>query len=489
VIRRLNEFDFYTTEWPADITMLVNHYFGTVYTIPHSIQVREVVRKFEGQVMLRGLGLNNTQSYEQKLRGMYGNIFFQEIYAIGNRFWFAPAYEQLAEVEHSHMVERIIVLPVGVPYSLRIPKDKRTSERGRILFVCPNCVTNPYNRSEYQKFKREIGGRYPYVVVGAQDSPVDDPHVLGAVSEDQLAQLYSECALLYDQSSERRRIQYSTVEAAIYGIPVVYFRSSLLGRVTPEVALGREASLSEAERSIQRILADDRRYTEELLLQQRMLARRFSREYCRAEWLRNMERSGYTAAVAAQANEPVRYQKFVSTMLRPLEVGLSNFSPKRLLFFYRYRNSKKIDSNRRTIQDGIDFTKTPYPSFVGSISGLSFGEPFGRWSDGSIVDIALNEDLPTRFRLFIKGGAFGPNIGKKVTVTVGRSKQSFVFHSDPSHGEEAIVEFWTPQPEKRIRITVPEPVVSPKDKRRIGLGLRSVRVEAFSHMQRQTVLG
>jgi len=154
-LRRLNESDSYTTEWPTDITAIVNRYFGTVYTIPYSIQVREVVRKFEGQVMFRAFGLENTRTYMSVLTALFDNRIFAEIYALGDRFWFAQGYEQLAEVEPRLIANRAIFLPIGVPESFWKTENAWTGIDRRILFVCPNCVTNPYYRNVYETFKRE----------------------------------------------------------------------------------------------------------------------------------------------------------------------------------------------------------------------------------------------------------------------------------------------------------------------------------------------
>ena len=53
--------------------------------------------------------------------------------------------------------------------------------------------------------------------MGAQDVPVDDPKVLGFVSDEEMIRLYRECAVLYYHSTETRRVHYPPIEAAING--------------------------------------------------------------------------------------------------------------------------------------------------------------------------------------------------------------------------------------------------------------------------------
>jgi hypothetical protein len=473
-LRRLNEFDFYTTEWSADITAIVNRYFGTVYTIPYSIQVREVVRKFEGQVMFRAFGMANTRIYERGLAALFDDWIFAEIYALGDRFWFAQGYEQLAEVEPPLIANRAIFLPVGVPKSFWKTENTWTGIDRRILFACSNCVTNTYYRNVYETFKREFG-HLPHVIVGAQDVPVDDPNVLGFVSDEEMTRLYRECAVLYYHSTEMRHVHYSPVEAAISGMPVVYFEQSLLGTLTPEITLGREPSLPYAKRAVERILANEQPYVDELRAQQRKLPFKFSDEYCSPEWMKSMEQSGYRAALESQSQQPVFLRELMRSILKPIAKGLSRL-PQGDLPFPPYEMLTNAVDDGTTIADGIDFRKENFPWFVGRVSGLSFNEAFGRWTNGLYVDIKFKSRLPKRFKLTIEGGGYGPNIGKFATVKIGRKKQRFAFHS-MNGDEKAVMEFWTRTEQDNIHISIPEPVVPPNDNRRIGLAFKSLRIE------------
>src|SRR6266478_6746744 len=63
-LMRLNQFNFYEEIWPGDIVAIANRYFGTVFTIPYSNQVPEVLGKFEGQIVFRAFGLDNSQTYK-----------------------------------------------------------------------------------------------------------------------------------------------------------------------------------------------------------------------------------------------------------------------------------------------------------------------------------------------------------------------------------------------------------------------------------------
>jgi hypothetical protein len=479
VLARLNEFDFYTSEWPADIVALVNRYFGTAYTIPYSIQVREVVRKFEGQVMFRAFGLDNSQTYERVLQNLFGFEIFADIYALGRGFWFAQGYEQLAEVEPPLIADRAIFLPIGVPNSFWKTENSWTGIDRRILFACPNCVTNPYYAKVYREFKRDFG-HLPHVIIGAQDVPVNDPNVLGFVSDEELARLYRECAVLYYHSVEWRHVHYPPIEAAINGMPVVYHVNSLIGRMTPEIRLGRSITKAWAMKSVERILEGDEGYVAELRAEQRGLAHKFSDAYCRAEWEKSMLNTGYAATLEKEAKASTQWREFKRAMLRPIAHGLSTTPPKHMLPLPPPELLSAIhQDDGTTLADGIDFTRQEYPWFVRGVTGLSANEPWGRWSVGPKIDIALARNLPRRFRLVIEGGGYGPNIGEQVTVKVGKAKRSFTFSAGPGARQRAVIQFSMRRPSNMIHIEVPRPVTPPNDNRAIGLGLTNLRIEAL----------
>jgi hypothetical protein len=474
-LARLNAFNFYDDEWPGDIVSIVNRYFGTVYVIPYGRQVSEATRKFEGQIMLRAFGLDNSQTYVRVLELLYGERILRDIEALGKRFWFAGGYDQLVEVEPPFFSERQVFLPLGVPDSFWRTADSYVGNDRRILFVCPNCVTNPYYAAVYRKFKDEFGD-LPQAIVGTQDVPVDDPHVLGFVSDAELARLYRECAVMYYHSTELRHVHYSPIEAAINGMPVIYYADSLLGRMTPGIRLGRCANPSEARAAVQRVLAGDAQYIADLREQQKALAYQFSDEYCKKVWQTNLRERGVEAALVPEERMAVIRRELKRTLLRPLARGLSTL-PRRARPPRRTATTDGTGAaDCSTLADGIDFTRSRFPHFVAEVNGICAAEPGGRWSEGSTVLISFYDPLPRRFRLEIVGGAYGPNVNAPVTVKVGRAQRLFRFEEGLGMSQTVTLDFSTIRRARRIALTVPHPVVPPNDMRAIGLMLSQLRI-------------
>lgn len=478
VLARLNAFNFYEIEWPSDIVRDINRYFGSAYVIPYGKQVSEAVKKFEGQVILRAFGLDNSQTYHNVLQILYGERILDSIVALGDRFWFAGGYEQLVEVEPPMFSERQLFLPIGVPDNFWKTEDTYSGSEKRILFLCPNCVTNPYYAEVYRDFKEKFGD-LPHAIVGTQDVPVDDPNVLGFVTDEELVRLYRDSAVMYYHSHELRHVHYSPIEGAINGMPVVYFADSLLGRMTPEITLGRCADLAEARAAVERVLSGDTAYIAAMRAEQRALAHKFSDEYCRAMWAVNMRERGYDAVLAPQSTLAMYRQEAARTLLRPWAKGRATL-PRRVRPPKPSREwittAGTDDARVETPADGIDFSRKKFPRFVADVTGVSFPEPTGRWTEAGTVAISLSVLLPRRFKLEITGGAYGPNVGAPVLVKIGRHKRVFSFIDGASTTQVATLEFSTLRRASLIELRIPHPTFPPNDNRMVGLMLARIRV-------------
>ena len=83
----------------------------------------------------------------------------------------------------------------------------------------------------------------------------------------------------------------------------------------------------------------------------------------------------------------------------------------------------------------IDFRKSDFPSYLGSVTGLSGissvnGLFTGRWSDAyraKRVTLWLAKPLPAKFSLIITAQAGGPNAGQPLQIKVGKQIKDVVF--------------------------------------------------------------
>jgi hypothetical protein len=478
VLKRLNQFNFYEEVWTPEIVTLVNRYFGTVFIIPHARQTLEAVRNFEGQIVFRAFGLDNEQSYRKVLENLHGPLVLRMIEGIKHRFWFGEGYDHLHECEPPMFEERSLFLPIGVPDSFFADSNKWNGKNKKILFVCPFVGSNPYYTEIYQRFKSSFGD-LPHVIVGAQDVPVPDPHVVGFVSDEELRRLYLECAVLYYPSTEQRHVHYSPIEAAINGMPVVFFDNSLLSRMSRGATKGRVSTVAEARQIIERILADDANLIAEIREDQREIAYHFSDAYCSEMWKREMHRRGFTYALERSTMASVFFQEAQRTILRPFARGRTQIDPHRRAtqpFAATLSAAQAKSALGCSLYEGLDFRQPDFPPMVDYVAGVSASEGWGRWSNGEKVSVVLKHLLQGRFRIFIRAIAYGENAGVPISMRIGGQTRSFHLSAREDQAFGTWLHFDLKRPANVIDIDIPHPTRPTLDGRALGIGFMEMRL-------------
>lgn len=154
--------------------------------------------------------------------------------------------------------------------------------------------------------------------------------------------------------------------------------------------------------------------------------------------------------------------------------------PKNTLFqlsmreFTLYRLQKKILLT-------FDRHSSWLPGVISNISGLSFPEPWGTWSDGDVIVFEFAKPLPEKFTLKLLANAFTPSANKEFFVwldTDVKMKKSFRL------GEavvETVLQLENLNQYKRITIEVPSPR-SPQelglseDSRKLGIAFHKMEI-------------
>jgi hypothetical protein len=480
-LRVLNSCHFYQRNWPSNAVFYMNRYFGTAFVMPIEEQFRESVTKFEGNLLLRAFGLINTASYHQDLRDIYGDQVFCWINAVHHRFWFAPGYEQLMEREPSLLVERSVYLPIGLPPAFWKKANTWTGTDRRLLFLCPSIVKNPYYAAIYKQFKREFGD-FSHVIVGKQDVPVNDPHVLGFVSDQELADLYKTSSVLLYPSREKRHVHYFPVEANVVGTPVIFYDDSLLARICNRKVQGAVSSVAEARELIKAILNREADLITSLKKDQQDIAYFFSDEYCKRTWEKSFAAIGLGEALG-KASVPTTFaDETKRVLLYPWARGKKTLPPLKGVAFPPPSRAEvypagELPDYEATFEQGIDFRRAGYPTFIKYATGISMLEEWGRWSIGPKVTLTLAKPLNGKFRLVLVGGAFGKNIGKPIPVKIGHMRQKVIFSDMPHPAGIQTLEFALRRPATTIEFTIPHPTIPERDNREVGIGFLQLRIE------------
>ena len=481
-LKVLNSCFFYEGNWPRDVVFYVNRYFASAFVMPIEHVFRESVLNFEGNLLLRVFGLDNTMTYQKVLTFYYGAGVFRWIYAVRERFWFAQGYEQLNECEPPVFAERSVYLPIGMPSTFWKNANTWTGTDRRLLLVCPSIASNPYYAAIYKQFKQEFGD-FPHAIIGTQDVPVNDPNVLGFVPDHELVHLYKTCSVLLYPSREKRHVHYSPVEANIVGTPIIFYNDSLLSRICNRKIQGAVSSVAEARGLIKAILNGQRDLITSLKKDQRDIAYFFSDEYCKPAWEKSFAAIGLGKSLKKTSALKTLTEETKRVLFYPWAHGKKTLTRSEVHVPVEVYMPEEVPAYEATVEQGIDFRRPGYPTCVIHVTGISFPEDWGRWSVGPEVTLALRNPLNGKFKLVLAGGAYGKNIGAPIPVKIGRVLRKVTFSGAPDSGEIKNLEFALRRPASTIEFTIPYPSTPEGDNRQIGIGLLQLRIEPLNQKQ------
>ena len=146
-----------------------------------------------------------------------------------------------------------------------------------------------YYRAIYDDFLAGLG-ELPYSIGGAQPIALNDPNVLGYVSNEQHQLNMEQYRLMFYHSQEPNHIHYHPFEAIRAGMPLVFMAGGMLDSMGGIGLPGRCKSISSARQKIKRILNDDWSLINRIKESQHVLLDSMKPSNCEAAWQKGFTR-------------------------------------------------------------------------------------------------------------------------------------------------------------------------------------------------------
>jgi hypothetical protein len=159
-------------------------------------------------------------------------------------------------------------------------------------------------------------------------------------------------------------------------------------------------------------------------------------------------------------------------------------------FIRLYEIKTNFDSNlyEATLEEGINFKKPSYPTFLKFVGGLSQHENWGRWTDanqGKAVLLGFKDSLPNRFSLELVVKSHPSNVGKATLIRVGQQEKIININDNNTHfsldfetdGNIDLVEIIPPNFATQNLLSS-----AAQDPRRIGIGLVELKIKTKSKL-------
>jgi hypothetical protein len=145
-------------------------------------------------------------------------------------------------------------------------------------------------------------------------------------------------------------------------------------------------------------------------------------------------------------------------------------------------SNASANKNQKPFSTPFNFSKEQLPSYVSDITGFSYQEEWGRWTDANLsssAKIKFNSFLPEKFTLEIKAIAFETNAHNYVKIRIKETEKTFYIKDTGKNIYQ--INFDGIISSDTIEIIPPHPV-SPKDinladdPRKLGLGLIHLKI-------------
>lgn len=322
-LEKLNQIDFYRA-WDRETIELVNQYFDIAFCAAVEEPLKSLALSFCGVVVIHWFGWVEAIGATNVIFSLnHRSVSIMTLLKkMGNRLWFAPAYDNLSQLECSLFQNRTIHLPIGMKFSGTA--DEWRGGDSRILFICPKIRTNDYYQGIYEKFKKDFYD-IPHVIGGAQPQPVlDDPTVKGFLSDEMYKYNMLHLSAMYYHCTEPYHLQYHPLEAVNNGMPLVFMAGGMLDHLGGENLPGRCKTIQEAKEKIRRLAAGDQALIREITSSQKVLLEPFKKENCLPHWQEGMQR--IEKALEQSKNKPETRKKLAVLMPAAYTGGVMDYS-------------------------------------------------------------------------------------------------------------------------------------------------------------------
>jgi len=282
-LKKLNKTNFYT-EFDEETTALVNKYFDIAFCMFHMPTLNSLATCFRGVLLLHAFGLDNDLYYTDVLYNSSPGLF-EKLDRMGERFFFAPTYDNIADIECELFRRRSVLLPIGMDSS---HKKEWSGGDEKFLFISPKIKTNSFYEKVYKDFKKNFGD-LPHVIGGAQPQPVtDDDCVTGFLSDEEYNYNMTRLCAMFYHSQKLRYLYYHPLEAIDNGMPLVFMAGGMLDHLGGSKLPGCCKSIAEARKKLKRLAKGDKRLIEAITSSQQVLLQSFTYEFCQPYWQKGM---------------------------------------------------------------------------------------------------------------------------------------------------------------------------------------------------------
>lgn len=224
-IKILNSIEWFNPKYEIldiHIELIQKHFHCIFITLLHDVRFIRKIR-FKRPFYLRLFGREYNHTYMNMIRPWISECDLRLIFSYQEIINFEKEKfpKEYTEVKHYYVplgLSNTIVSQILDTYNPVIDK---------VVFVCAKIKSCKYYTIIYDNFKT-LFKDIPYTILGHQNDGVKDDTVKINISDSEFYNYMSKHICMYYHGVEPRHLHYHPLEAVIIGIPVIFYRKSLL---------------------------------------------------------------------------------------------------------------------------------------------------------------------------------------------------------------------------------------------------------------------
>jgi hypothetical protein len=261
-IKILNNIDFFKddTIFSPEEMKIMNLNFKCIFLtlLTSDFVLQQLLKKFDGIICFRFFGLAGQSSYKTFIEYNYNINYLYN----NDKVKYIFSYQEIIDFEFSKSnffnTKNSYFIPLGLPNDL-INKLYNTYNpiENKIAFVCSRTDDgiNTYYHNIYKEFINNFRN-YDYIIFGKNNNGISHlPNIKNNLPDDLYYRGISQCKCLFYHSKENRHLHYHPLEAMVIGIPIIFYKESLLSSYLND-SEGKCKDIYEVKFKIDKILSN-----------------------------------------------------------------------------------------------------------------------------------------------------------------------------------------------------------------------------------------
>lgn len=252
----LDKINFFHANIDTNVIKKINSMFDVIFiSIIDMNLLNTLINQFTGKLFVRVFGREDRYNYSS---------IFDNSFVISNKCYLLCAYEQMILIEDKHIRDKCLYLPLPITQKIISHTDAWKGTEDKIMFVCSLINSSDYYKHKYIEFKENFK-HFEYNIFGNQNIPVVDENVITGLNDQAYFSYITKYKVMVYTSREERHLHYHPIEAIYIGMPVLYFKNTLLSDLVGDNQFSACSDFDEMREKVKLIFSNNNEFIDNII--------------------------------------------------------------------------------------------------------------------------------------------------------------------------------------------------------------------------------